>query len=157
MKVNTMFIDFMKSSHSPFTRLFVAILCGLFQWFHCSAMQNMFSPNIRKELQENSTSFSSELLKFKNFCISFTFLICTLRRIRIITDISVQICVLIEIERKVQWTHQMKSLQWLQNVGCLKNRGMKRWSLTLYTFFFFSAPLRPRFLSANLLSGSFSW
>ncbi|KAL0128058.1 hypothetical protein PUN28_003354 [Cardiocondyla obscurior] len=23
------------------------------------------------------------------------------------------------------WTHHMKSLQWLQKVGCLKKRGMK--------------------------------
>lgn len=59
--------------------------------------------------------------------------------------------------KKSSSTHQMKSLQWLQNVGCLKKRGMKRWSLTLYTFFFFSAPFLPRLRRANLLlSWSFS-
>ena len=40
----------------------------------------------------------------------------------------------------------MKSLQWLQNVGCLKKRGMNLWSFTLYTFFFFNAPFLPRSL-----------
>lgn len=43
-------------------------------------------------------------------------------------------------------TYHMKSLQWLQNVGCLKKRGMNLWSFTLYTFFFFSAPFLPRSL-----------
>lgn len=38
----------------------------------------------------------------------------------------------------------MKSLQWEQKVGCLKNLGMKQWSLTLKTFFFFRAPFRKR-------------
>lgn len=38
----------------------------------------------------------------------------------------------------------MKSLQWEQKVGCLKNLGMNLCPLTLKTFFFFKAPLRPR-------------
>ena len=41
-------------------------------------------------------------------------------------------------------TYHMKSLQWLQNVGCLKNLGMKGWSLTINTFFFLRAPFLPR-------------
>lgn len=41
-------------------------------------------------------------------------------------------------------THQIKSLQWLQKVGCLKNRGINLWSLTLNTFFFLRAPFLPR-------------
>ena len=45
-----------------------------------------------------------------------------------------------------QVTHQMKSLQWLQKVGCLKNLGMKRWLLTSEMFFFLSAPIRSRAL-----------
>ena len=36
----------------------------------------------------------------------------------------------------------MKSLQWEQNVGCLKNRGRNLWSWTVNTFFFLSAPFR---------------
>ena len=40
----------------------------------------------------------------------------------------------------------MKSLQWQQNVGCLKNLGMNLWSLTSDIFFFFKAP----FLALNL-------
>lgn len=28
-------------------------------------------------------------------------------------------------------THHMKSLQWLQKVGCLKNLGIKLWFLTM--------------------------
>lgn len=49
-------------------------------------------------------------------------------------------------------THHMKSLQWEQNVGCLKKRGINRWSLMLQTFFFFKAPLRPRLRKPSLLS-----
>lgn len=45
---------------------------------------------------------------------------------------------------RMRITHQIKSLQWEQNVGCLKNRAMKQWSLTLKTFFFLRAPLRRR-------------
>jgi len=36
----------------------------------------------------------------------------------------------------------MKSLQWLQNVGCLKNRGTNWWPLTSCTFFCLNAPRR---------------
>ena len=39
-------------------------------------------------------------------------------------------------------TDQMKSLQWLQKVGCLKNRGTNWWPLTSWTFFWRSAPRR---------------
>ena len=38
--------------------------------------------------------------------------------------------------------YQMKSLQWLQNVGCLKNRATNLWSLISWTFFCLRAPLR---------------
>ena len=49
-------------------------------------------------------------------------------------------------------TYHMKSLQWLQKVGCLKNRGIKLWFLTMYTFFFLRAPFRPRnFLAKAVL------
>lgn len=41
-------------------------------------------------------------------------------------------------------TYHIKSLQWLQNVGCLKNRGINLWSLIINTFFFFRAPFLPR-------------
>ncbi len=37
-------------------------------------------------------------------------------------------------------THQMKSLQWQQKVGCLKKRGMNLWFLISLMFFFLSAP-----------------
>ena len=43
-------------------------------------------------------------------------------------------------------TYHIKSLQWQQNVGCLKNLGMNLWSLTSEIFFFFKAP----FLARNL-------
>ena len=36
----------------------------------------------------------------------------------------------------------MKSLQWLQNVGCLKKRAANLWSLTMWTFFCLRAPRR---------------
>lgn len=39
---------------------------------------------------------------------------------------------------------QMNSLQWEQNVGCLKNRRTNLWSLTSKIFFFFNAPFRAR-------------
>lgn len=39
-------------------------------------------------------------------------------------------------------THQMKSVQWLQNVGCLKNLAVNLWFLTSCTFFCRRAPLR---------------
>ena len=41
-------------------------------------------------------------------------------------------------------THQMKSLQWLQKVGCLKNLAMNLWFLISKMFFFFNAPFRCR-------------
>ena len=41
-------------------------------------------------------------------------------------------------------TDHMKSLQWQQNVGCLKNLGMNLWSFTSLMFFFFRAPFRAR-------------
>lgn len=42
------------------------------------------------------------------------------------------------------FSYQINSLQWAQNVGCLKKRGSNSWSLTFTTFFFFTAPRRPR-------------
>lgn len=46
-------------------------------------------------------------------------------------------------------THQMKSVQWLQKVGCLKKRAMNLWFFTSCTFFWRRAPWRakPRALS----------
>lgn len=44
-------------------------------------------------------------------------------------------------------TYQMKSLQWLQNVGVLKNRGTNLWLLTINTFFCRTAPRRLNLLS----------
>ena len=38
----------------------------------------------------------------------------------------------------------MKSLQWLQKVGCLKNLAMNLWFLISKMFFFFNAPFRCR-------------
>lgn len=40
--------------------------------------------------------------------------------------------------------YQMKSVQWLQKVGCLKKRAMNLWSLTSWTFFCRRAPLRAK-------------
>lgn len=37
--------------------------------------------------------------------------------------------------------YQIKSLQWLQNVGCLKNLGTNLWFFTSWTFFWRRAPL----------------
>lgn len=37
-------------------------------------------------------------------------------------------------------THQMKSVQWLQKVGCLKKRAMNLWFFTSCTFFWRRAP-----------------
>lgn len=39
-------------------------------------------------------------------------------------------------------SHQIKSLQWLQKVGCLKKRGTNLWSLISKTFFCRKAPRR---------------
>lgn len=38
--------------------------------------------------------------------------------------------------------YQIKSVQWLQNVGCLKNRAINLWFLTSCTFFCRRAPFR---------------
>lgn len=40
--------------------------------------------------------------------------------------------------------HQMKSVQWLQKVGCLKKRAMNLWSFTSCTFFCRRAPWRAK-------------
>lgn len=52
-------------------------------------------------------------------------------------------------------SHQMKSVQWLQKVGCLKKRAMKRWFFTSCTFFCRRAPLRAKrtVLSSPSLGG----
>ena len=47
----------------------------------------------------------------------------------------------------------MKSLQWQQKVGCLKNLGMNLWSFTTEMFFFFKAP----FLTLSLEVSTSSW
>ena len=49
-------------------------------------------------------------------------------------------------------THQIKSLQWQQNVGCLKKRGMNLWSLTSEMFFFLRAPFLARSLDVSTSS-----
>lgn len=57
------------------------------------------------------------------------------------------------LNEKASWTlstHHIKSLQWEQKVGCLKNLGINLWSFILYTFFFFKAPFRPLNLNPNL-------
>lgn len=46
-------------------------------------------------------------------------------------------------------TYQMKSVQWLQKVGCLKKRAMNLWSFTSCTFFCLSAPLRAKRLATS--------
>lgn len=46
-------------------------------------------------------------------------------------------------------TYQMKSVQWLQKVGCLKKRAMNLWSFTSCTFFCRSAPLRAKRLATS--------
>ena len=51
-----------------------------------------------------------------------------------------QSCSLSSLNGKKKSTYQMKSLQWLQKVGCLKNRATNLWSLTSWTFFCLSAP-----------------
>ena len=38
--------------------------------------------------------------------------------------------------------YQMKSVQWLQKVGCLKNLAVNLWFFTSWTFFWRRAPLR---------------
>lgn len=39
-------------------------------------------------------------------------------------------------------SYQMKSVQWLQKVGCLKNLAVNLWFLTSWMFFCLRAPLR---------------
>jgi len=58
----------------------------------------------------------------------------------------------------------MKSLQWLQNVGCLKKRGTNLWPLTSWTFFCRRAPRRctpnppaPGFDTASTTSALSAW
>lgn len=46
-------------------------------------------------------------------------------------------------------TYQMKSVQWLQKVGCLKKRAMNLWFFTSCTFFCLSAPLRAKRLATS--------
>ena len=48
------------------------------------------------------------------------------------------------LELRLISTHQMKSLQWLQNVGCLKNRGTNLWPFISNTFFCLKAPRRAK-------------
>lgn len=65
---------------------------------------------------------------------------------------QINFCIFSKNRKKA--TYQIKSLQCEQNVGCLKNLGMKRWSLMLKMFFFFSAPFRFRCLILILFSCS---
>lgn len=44
----------------------------------------------------------------------------------------------VQLKRGKQY--QMKSVQWLQNVGCLKNRAVNWWSFTSTTLLCLSAP-----------------
>lgn len=52
-------------------------------------------------------------------------------------------------------SHQMKSVQWLQKVGCLKKRAVNLWFFTSCTFFCRRAPLRAKrtVLSSPSLGG----
>lgn len=52
--------------------------------------------------------------------------------------------------------YQMKSLQWQQKVGCLKNRGINLWSLISQIFFFLRAPFRCLAAPLSSLSVPFS-
>ena len=56
-----------------------------------------------------------------------------------------------------QLTYQMKSLQWLQKVGCLKNRAINLCPLTTWTFFCRNAPRRPSWPSATSRGSPFRW
>ncbi len=49
-------------------------------------------------------------------------------------------------------SYQIKSVQWLQKVGCLKKRAINLWSLTSWTFFCLRAPCRAKPLMGALLS-----
>ena len=51
------------------------------------------------------------------------------------------------VERR--YAYQMKSVQWLQKVGCLKNLAVNLWFFTSWTFFCFSAPLRANRLTRS--------
>lgn len=48
-----------------------------------------------------------------------------------------------------RYAYQMKSVQWLQKVGCLKNLAINLWFFTSWTFFCFSAPLRANPLATS--------
>lgn len=56
----------------------------------------------------------------------------------------------------IENAYHMKSVQWLQKVGCLKNRAMNLWSFTTWTFFCLSAPLRANLLATSEVVGSFT-
>ncbi len=51
-------------------------------------------------------------------------------------------------------SYQIKSVQWLQKVGCLKKRAINLWSLTSWTFFCLRAPCRAKPLMGVLSSPS---
>ena len=50
-------------------------------------------------------------------------------------------------------SHQMKSVQWLQKVGCLKKRAVNLWFFTSCTFFCRRAPLRAKRTGPSSPSG----
>jgi len=54
--------------------------------------------------------------------------------------------------RAPKLSYQIKSVQWLQKVGCLKKRAINLWSLTSWTFFCLKAPCRAKPLMGALLS-----
>lgn len=51
--------------------------------------------------------------------------------------------------------YQMKSVQWLQKVGCLKNRAVNLWFFTSWTFFCLRAPFRANLLATSAVDESF--
>lgn len=51
--------------------------------------------------------------------------------------------------------YQMKSVQWLQKVGCLKNLAMNLWFLTSWTFFCLRAPFRANLFATSAEDDSF--
>ena len=51
--------------------------------------------------------------------------------------------------------YQMKSVQWLQKVGCLKNLAVNLWFFTSWTFFCLKAPLRANLFATSPVDDSF--
>lgn len=61
----------------------------------------------------------------------------------------------VEVEVGKGKAYQMKSVQWLQKVGCLKKRAMNLWFLISWTFFCLKAPLRANLFATSAVDDSF--